>query len=299
MKLHLSLHGHANRASLPLRHGIRIMSRHQQNVELESFSFDEVGTQNQRQSEINRGNKHYVGKLSIPNEVGSGVSQFDCRVVVGSPSTSEQLPPIITILRQDFNKGDMTVTSHIEGMLKSGKINSEDLINIFHPAYLSGKLLSSNDCESIFDEKIRSKTPVVSLGDPTVTALLKDPDVVVSIIKSNSIDEVDLKDPLSYKPLPIEGVKYQYVLADAYIENVRIENDCIAFSCINSKGEVQEMHSFKLSPRPHLNSLHTYAFNYLKDREQQRALFAICDTDPCRGFIAESVTAISLQLMRI
>ena len=104
---------------------------------------------------------------------------------------------------------------------------------------------------------------------------------------------------MSYKPLPIEGVKYQYVLADAYIENVRIENDCIAFSCINSKGEVQEMHSFKLSPRPHLNSLHTYAFNYLKDREQQRALFAICDTDPCRGFIAESVTAISLQLMRI
>lgn len=299
MKLYLSLHGHANRASLPLRHGIRIVNRHQQNVDLENFLFDEIGTQNQRQSEIIRGNKHYTGRLSIPNEVGSGVSKFDCRVVVGSPSTSDQLPPIITILRKDFNKGDMTVTSHVEGMLKRGKINSEDLINIFHPAYLSGKLLTSNDCESIFDEQIRSKTPVLSLGDPTVTALLKDPDIVVSIIQSNSIDGVDLKDPLTYKALPIEGVKYRYVLADAYIENVRIENDCIMFSCINSKGDMQEMHSFKLSPRPHLHSLHTYAFNYLKEREQQRAIFAICDTEPCRGFIAESVTAISLQLMRV
>jgi hypothetical protein len=98
--------------------------------------------------------------------------------------------------------------------------------------------------------------------------------------------------------LSIPNVKYKYVMADTYIEDVRIEDDMIKFKCIDSKGEPREMHSFKLSPRKHLSSLHQYAFEYLKSRQEQRALFAVCNSDPCKGFFAESVTAISLQLMR-
>ena len=87
-------------------------------------------------------------------------------------------------------------------------------------------------------------------------------------------------------------------MADTYIEDVRIEDDMIKFRCIDSKGELREMHSFKLSPRKHLSALHEYAIKYLQSRQEQRALIAICNSEPCKGFFAESVTAISLQLMK-
>jgi hypothetical protein len=182
-------------------------------------------------------------------------------------------------------------------MLKKGKITSEDLINIFHPAYLRGGLLSSNDCEEIYDREVRPKASVASSNDPTAETLLRTPNAVVEAMESAS-DEEDraLRAPLSFKDLPIPGVKLQYVMADAFIWNVRIEDMVIKFTCINSRGIDQEMHSFK--SRPHLVHLHEYAFRYLKDREEQRAMFAICNSEPCRGFLAESVTAIALQMMR-
>jgi len=42
---------------------------------------------------------------------------------------------------------DLTVTKHLEEMQKRGKISTNDLITVFHPAYTRGELKSSNDCE--------------------------------------------------------------------------------------------------------------------------------------------------------
>ena len=90
MKVFLSLYGHTNSASLPLRMGIAITEKHQQFAILEDAKYDEEGTLSQRQNELDRGNKHYTGTLVIPNESRSVVKPYclDCRVVLGSPKTN-------------------------------------------------------------------------------------------------------------------------------------------------------------------------------------------------------------------
>jgi hypothetical protein len=198
----------------------------------------------------------------------------------------------------DSNAGDMTVTKHIEGMLKRGKISTQDLITVFHPAYARGEIQSSNDCEDLYRGKIESiKFDSTNIGHAE-KEIIKNPLPIIKAIAENEIETINLKDPLQFKELTIANVKYEYVMADAYIEDVRIEDDMIKFKCIDSKGNERELHSFKLSPRKHLSALHEYAIHYLKSRQEQRALIAICNSDPCKGFFAESVTAISLQLMK-
>jgi hypothetical protein len=52
MKVFLSIYGHTNSASLPLRMGIAITEKHQQFCELKDACYDEKGTRGQRPSEI-------------------------------------------------------------------------------------------------------------------------------------------------------------------------------------------------------------------------------------------------------
>ena len=158
MKVFLNIFGHTNNASLPLRMGIVITEKHQQFAELVDASYDEKGTNGQRPSEIESGNRHYTGILEIPNADKNlnAPHRLECRIVLGEPKNSEQSPPIITILMKNSNAGDMTVTKHIEGMLKRGKITVQDLISVFHPAYVRGEIKSSNDCEDLYREKIES-----------------------------------------------------------------------------------------------------------------------------------------------
>jgi hypothetical protein len=300
MKVYISLFGHTNSASLPLRMGIALTAKHQQFATLENAEYDEQGSLGQRQSEIDRGNRHYTGTLVVPSEHKEldQPYRFDCRVVLGAPKSSDQSPPVITLLMKSSNRGDMTVTAHIERMLKRGQISTQDLIKYFHPAYVRGEITSSNDCEDIYREHIETITLEAKSADQAGQEILKNPEPILKAMIGNEIEGVDLRSPSKFEKLPISNVRYEYVMADAYIEDVRIENDMIQFKCIDSKGEIRDMHSFKLSPRPYLAHLHQYAFEYLKSRQEQRALFAVCNSDPCKGFFAESVTAISLQLMR-
>jgi hypothetical protein len=298
MDIFLSLNGHANTLSLPLRLGIRITERHQQFAELEGAQFDERGTRTQRQNEIDEGRKHYLGTLVIPHESPEGGEPYrlDCRLVLGETSGARQRRPVITVLRADNNKGDMTVTRHLEGMLKLGKINRDDVIRVFHPAYIRGDLQSSNDCEEVFSRQVQVPVSTISTDDQTARAILRDPASVVRAVLGAASEDVALKASLTFKPLPIPGVKYKYVLADAYISDVWMDGDVIKATFINSRGQEQTCHSFK--PRDHLGEHHRRAFAYLSDRKDQRALFALCDSEPCRGFLAESVTSIALQIMR-
>ncbi len=300
MKVFLSLFGHTNSASLPLRMGIAITEKHQQFATLENAEYDEAGSLGQRQNEIDRGNRHYTGTLVIPNKDKDAGEPYrlDCRVVLGAPRTSDQSPPVITLLMKSSNRGDMTVTAHIERMLKRSQITTQDLIKFFHPAYVRGEITSSNDCEDIYRKQVETIKLEAKDADPAGQEILKNPEPILKAIIGSEIDGVELRSPSKFQKLTITKVRYEYVMADAYIEDVRIEDDMIQFKCIDSKGEMRDMHSFKLSPRPHLNALHQYAFEYLKSRQEQRALFAVCNSDPCKGFFAESVTAISLQLMR-
>lgn len=299
MDIFLGLNGHANNSSLPLRFGIKISQKHQQFLILEDAVLDEKSTKMQRQYEIEDGRRHYRGNMCIPSEdKESDGLRLPCRVVLSEPRTDRDLPRVITILSENFNAGDLTVTKHLEEMQKRGKISTHDLISIFHPAYLKGELNSSNDCEDIYSKHIKGKLVPASFNDTAAISMLKNPDPIINAINSSSIENVELHAPLKYTELPISNVRYTYVMADAFIDNVQIKEDMITFTCINSKGKSQDLHSFKLSPRPHLKKLHEYAFNYLKEREGQRAIFAICKSKPCEGFIAESVTAISLQIMR-
>ncbi len=299
MDIFLSLNGHTNNSSLPLRFGIKISQTHQQFSVLEGAVLDEVSTKMQRQYEIEDGRRHYIGTIYIPNEdkQNDGM-RFPCRVVLSEPRTERELPRVITILSKDSNAGDLTVTKHLEEMQKRGKISTNDLITVFHPAYTRGELKSSNDCEDVYSKYVKGKTKIDTFNDAAASSMLNNPEPIIYAMNSSKIEDTALHAPLQFTKLPISNVRYEYVMADAYIDKVQIENDMIKLECINSKGTAQELHSFKLSPRPHLRKLHEYAFNYLKEREGQRAIFAICTSKPCEDFIAESVTAISLQIMR-
>jgi len=280
--------------------GIVITERHQQFAFLEDAQYDEEGALGQRQNELDRGNRHYTGTLVIENEFlhVNNPYRIDCRVVLGSPRTIEQSPPVITILRKRSNRGDMTVTAHIERMLKRGQITAKDLINYFHPAYARGEIESSNDCEDIFRKYVISVQINSRAVDAAGKEIIKNPEPILKTIVENEIEGIELRAPSNFKKLPIPNVKYDYIILDSYIENVKIEDDMIKFDFIDSQGELRKMHSFKLSSRKYLSSLHQYAFEYLISRQKQRALFAVCDSGPCSGFFAESVTAISLQIMR-
>lgn len=297
MKLYLGINGHANNESLPLRFGISITQKHQQFPELINALYDEKGTLGQRQDEINSGNKHYMGELYIPNENINGEPyKFDCRLVLSSPSIG-QSPKIITILKRDRNSGDMTVTKHISGMLKRNQIDKNDLINYFHPAYTNGLIQDSNDCEEIF-QKLKNERPQTVLStSKSDDIIIQSADELKEIVNQFDIDGTNLSEKLTFKQLQLSpSIKYKYVMADAYIEDVWQSEDKIWVKAINSKGELQDFHSFKV--RDHLSQHHEYAYEYFKSRIGQRAFFAICMSEPCRGFLAESVTSIALQLMR-
>jgi hypothetical protein len=297
MKLFLGLNGHANSESLPLRFGISIQQKHQQYPELINQTYDDKGTLGQRQIEIDSGNKHYVGELHIPNEDSSKEDYiFNCRLVLSSPSIG-QSPRIITILQVDTNPGDMTVTKHISGMLKRNKISKNELIEYFHPAYKNGLIKDSNDCEEIY-QKLRDIRPQEVLpASKSDELILQSSEELTEVVNQFDIEEIQLNEKLTYKELHLSpSIKYKYVMADAYIDNTWQSEDKIWIKALNSKGELQDFHSFKT--REHLSQHHEYAFEYFKSRIGQRAYFAICMSEPCRGFLAESVTSIALQLMR-
>lgn len=299
MKIYLSIHGHTNSESLPLRFGMQIKESYQQFVNLENGVFDEVGTNRQRADEIERGNKHYLGDLCIPNIDKTLPSHcYPCRVVLGAPKYSDQAPPIVTILRQDYSHGDLTVTKHISGMLKRGRISVDDIINFLHPKYLIGEIQDSNDIEEIYSNEIlpsrQHDLVITSVADE---AIVESADHIKSAIDSFSIEEVNLHAPPTFVNIELgEKVKYQYVMADAFINDAWMAEDKIWIEVVSSNGTSKKLHSFK--PRNHLAQHHKLAYDYLQSRIGQRAYFAVCNSEPCKGFLAESVTSIALQLMK-
>jgi hypothetical protein len=306
MKVYIPLYGHTNTTTLPLRFGVVLKQIHQCFCELSDAVFDEEGTNQQRADEIHKGRKRYSGNLSIPSTDQSELlGPFNCNVVLEPPSRSDQAPRVITILGSDKEsiKGDLTVSRHIEGMLKSGQITTDDLVNVFHPAYAHGLINSSNDCETIWREQVKEKVAKPEVSDRTnsqiLASLTSQNSNFNEVMKVDDIEEVDLKSPLTYESMTIPGVQYDYVMADAYIENVRKDGNQIAFDYISSKGEVKIMRSFPLAAHlVHLAPLHEYAFDYLSSRQEQRAKFAICVSKKYLGTFAESVTSIALQVKR-
>ncbi|MFS1982613.1 hypothetical protein BCU00_001680 [Vibrio breoganii] len=268
---------------------------------LDNSNYDDIGTKGQRQNEIQAGRRHYVGDLFIPKPNNSGYyPAFNCRVILDTPKSPEHKPALVTILSTKSNKGDMTVTRHIEGMLKRGKITTDELIEYYHPAYIRGEIKDSNDCEEIWDEKIRPNAlEVQTIG--VANAAIKQ-GMLSSTSNFKSVMEKDtdeLRSPLFFSKIHLPNVKNEYVMADAYIDKVTRENGYIIIDYINSKGVEKTMMSFPLNERlSHLSALHDYTFEYLVSRQKQRAKFAICISPRYMGTLAESVTAIALQISR-
>jgi hypothetical protein len=298
MKVFLGLNGHTNNESLPLRFGIKIKEHHQQFCILQNAIKDQEGTKRQRQDEIERGNEHYSGELLIPGlDKNNAPAPFKCRVVLGVPKLDHQSPPIITLLR-DGSRGDMTVTKHISGMVKRGKITSDDIIHLLHPAYIADKIKDSNDVEEIVASSIINKpeAPVLTISKAD-ELILSSADEIKATIDSFPIEGIELEAGPNFKRLSLkERVKYQYSMADAYVEDAWTANDKIWVRVIGSNGEKTDLHSFK--QRDHLAVHHQKTLEYLQSRIGQRAHFAVCMSDPCKGFLAESVTSIALQLMK-
>lgn len=304
MKLYLSLFGHANQTSLPLRFGIFLTEKHQCFCDLENASYDEEATKSQRMNEIEKGRKHYIGSLTFNSpDKTKRLGPYQCRVVLEPPSTSDQSPRVVTVMSDGDVKGDMTVTRHIEGMLKRNQINRTDLIDVFHPAYAAGEIKDSNDCERLWRDKVQGSVAELEINDQRnqsiKASLCSEESNYDEVMAVDDIEDTELKAPLTYKKMVIPHVENEYVMADAYIDSVRKEGNQIVLSFINSKGHLQEMRSFPLAGHLlHLAPLHDFAFEYLTGRQEQRAKLAICMSPRYRGVFAESVTAIALQLSR-
>jgi hypothetical protein len=182
-------------------------------------------------------------------------------------------------------------------MLKRNQITKNELIEYFHPAYINGLIKDSNDCEEIY-RKLKNSRPEEFLpASKSDELILQSAEEITEVVNQFDIEQTQLNEKLTYKELHLSpSIKYKYVMADAYIDHTWQAEDKIWIRAVNSKGELQDFHSFKT--REHLSQHHQYAFEYFKSRVGQRAYFAICMSEPCRGFLAESVTSIALQLMR-
>ena len=298
MKLFLGIKGHANTESLPLRYGLQIQETHQQFCTLHNAIHDVDGTKTQRQNEIEKGRKHYLGKLEIkeidPNKY---YKIFETRCVIEETKDQSKLSPIVTLLR-DGSRSDLATTQHIGNMVKRGKLDVKDIIEFLHPEYIDGNIRDSTDVEEIYQEKILpsrqgSQIELEGTGLNTSHDLPK----IKESIESIPDDESSLSFPPTFKKLELSSsVRYKYSMADAFVEDVWMDNEKIYLKVIGSSDESKTLHSFK--QRSHLVVHHQKTFEYLKSRIGQRAIFAVCMSEPCKGFLAESVTSIALQIMK-
>ena len=299
MKIFMNMYHHSNKSVLPLRFGVSISKPQQQSCDLINYDPDPVGTNRQRPDEIENGREHYVGTLLIPaTEISGANIQLNGRWVIGEPRTGGHRPFLVTALRENLDdlRSDLTVTKHLEEMLKRNRVSTEEIIEYMHPAYLEGRIQNSNDLEDILANEIipnRPKTgPLPSPNGGIIDTPLPD-------IPQQPEDDPGDEDrrPLVFEPLKLKaGIKYQYVWADAFILDVGLSDRKLWIRVINSKGDEQTLESFEV--RDHLIALHEYAFKYLESRKGQRAFFAICVSDRYRGTLAESVTSIALEKMR-
>ena len=294
MKLFVPPNGHANLITFPLRFGVSIPKDQIRNVALLDEEFDEEGTENQNKRERDGGRKHYLGKIFFESSDQAIKIEEEVRAVLEMPVRQDQYPKLITVLMKEHTAGDNTVTKHLEGMHRDGKVTTQDVATIFHKAYTEGRLRNSNDVEAVYQQEIAAKAQV----DSAEPGLQGNPSTVTQGIDGTTDDDGELMAPMRRKAMDIPGVQYKYAMADAYIWGVEISDDMICFKYLDEEGFEQSIHSFKLSKRPYLAGLHDYALNYLKERSEKRAKFAICVSEKCYGFLAESVTAISLQMKR-
>ena len=301
MQIHIQLHGKANKISLPLRFGIHLTEQHQVKAQLEDFSYDENGTKMQSEYERDKGRRHYIGTLKLlPPSHSADDIRVKLRAVIQDPHVNHFDPALVTVLGVEQTPGDNAVTKHLEGMLQRHRITIEDIRTIFFNEYTNGNIRDSNDLETVFSTKI-APNAVVEPGDRTSETIAENPEEITAIIDNAPIDSSDegLKKPMSIYPLNIPSTKYSYVLAEAYIENVTITDDRICFEYVDNYGQLTPIKSFKMSNFPRLRKLHKTAIEYFKERDGSRAFFSICIADNyADGLLAESVTAISLQLMR-
>lgn len=294
MPLFVPPNGHANKYTIPLRFGVVLEREDCHKAILEDALYDEEGTLNQTKRERDKGRKHYTGVLRIKTQSSNVDISTKIRAVVEFPFDANKKPLLVTVLGVDGTKGDNTISSFLENLAQVGKITVEDIRTVFHDAYKNDRIKSAFDVQQIYESEIQSKATV---DGSQQKELQSNPEVLTEATNVPSVEDIDLKSAMTTKPLPIPGVKYEYVMANAYIENVRVENEKIFFSYIDENEELKEIHSFKMN-RSNLAHLYDHAFKYFKDREEQRAIFAICMSQPCSGFLAESVTAISLQMKR-
>jgi hypothetical protein len=299
MKVFIGLNSHSNNVSLPLRFGISLTEQHQQTAELLNPVFDAIATESQRRDEVARMRKHYTGRLVVPHESAIAEKAYarDCRVVLELPPDDSRVPSVITVLALSTTKGDATVTRHLEGMLKKGRISRHDLREVFHPAYLRGEIKDSTDCEDVFRCHLETMSPVVSSDDSLGQLIASNGEPVVRLVEAVADCQAELpKDPPKFSEVIPLRTKYKYVFADAYLHDVWLSDGRISIKCIGSNGDDVTLQSF--SARPHLVDHHQRAYEYLRDRKGQRAVFAVCVSPPYNGVLAESVTSIALQLMR-
>ena len=299
MDIYFSKFGHSNKSVLPLRFGVSISEKHQQYCYLENYHFDKEGTDRQRPDEIAKGRNHYLGTLVIPppEPIGENINLHG-RWIIQKPTVEQRRPSLVTVLREDLDdfRSDLTVTKHLEGMLKRNKVNTEEIIDYMHPAYLQGKIQNSNDLQEILENEIIPNRDYPKALPPSNGGIIDvpPPDVPQEPEEDHSDEE---RSPLVFEPLKMKAsIKYRYIWADAFILDVGLSDRKLWVSVINSKGEEQTIESFEI--RNHLIAHHEYALKYLESRKGQRAFFAICVSDPYVGTLAESVTSIALELMR-
>ena len=167
----------------------------------------------------------------------------------------------MTLLR-DGSRSDLATTQHIGNMVKRGKLDVKDIIEYLHPEYIDGNISDSTDVEEIYQEKILPSRQGLQIElDGTGLNALHDLPKIKESIESIPDDESSLSFPPTFKKLELSSsVKYKYSMADAFIEDVWMDNEKIYLKVFGSSEKSKTLHSFK--QRSHLVVHHKKTFEY-------------------------------------
>lgn len=99
-------------------------------------AYDDVKTQDQKPREIKNGNQHYVGKFIH----STGVVIEDIRLVLAKPDKYRIARTVISVLLSDGGFSDRGVTDLIRDLRQENQITPNQIVNNFHPLYVSEKI---------------------------------------------------------------------------------------------------------------------------------------------------------------
>ena len=149
MKAHLTTHAILD--TIPLRVGIVLSDR---KVWLENLVYDEIGTDQQSQRELNEKRYHVVANLLTLYPTRKDLGRW--RLVIKDSLETQKLPPIFTVLPVNSDiRTEANLTKALFDARQRGdeRITPEYIRDVLHPLYVTGQLRNQQDLSDLINKE--------------------------------------------------------------------------------------------------------------------------------------------------